>query len=262
MIAVLILACCCLVQAKPALDKPVVPYAGFAKALEVEPNDDCSTAGVLVNGDDMSAAIDPSNDVDYYEYVADAGQTVTFQTHAGTVNDTKMWIYEADCTTQLAYNDDGGGSFYSLINYTFTAGGTYYVKVSGYSSANVGEYILTAYTPPPPPANDVCEGATCLPLGEFSIDGATTGYVNDYNPETSPCTGWRATGGDLVYKLALAPGGTFSVLMNANYDDSIYLVTDCADVIGSCVAGSDLYPSGSNFSYTNPNTYAEMYYLM
>ena len=44
--------------------------------------------------------------------------------------------------TQLAFNDDGGPGLDSRIEFTATAGGTYYLDVGGFS-ANTGTYTLS-----------------------------------------------------------------------------------------------------------------------
>jgi hypothetical protein len=64
------------------------------------------------------------------------------------------------------------------------------------------------------------------------------------------CTGFEAEGPDVVYRVLLAPLEKVEVTMTTDgWDDSIYLVTDCDDPAGTCILGSDLYPTGSNFRY-------------
>ncbi len=264
---ILMLAALCLVaggaMAKPDLEKPVKPFVGVAKAAEVEPNDTPATANVLTAGDAMSAAIDAAGDQDYFAFTASTGDAVDFETFPGTAGDTKMYLYDVDGTTQLAYDDDGGTGYYSKFSYNFTADGTYYVRVIHYSASGTGTYILTATAatpPPPPPANDTCAGAIALGYGAFSIDTDLTSATNDYNPGSGGCTGYKADGKDVVYLLNMSPGDVFGVTMTAGFDDSIYLITDCGDAAGSCVAGDDAYPDGSTFTFTCET--AGAYYLI
>ncbi len=57
----------------------------------------------------------------------------------------------------------------------------------------------------------------------------------------------------MVFTLGLEAGESFEVTMTTDgFDDSIYLITDCADDFGTCVAGADAYPDGSYFTYTAP----------
>ena len=125
--------------------------------------------------------------------------------------------------------------------------------------------INAGYVPPPPPPNDTCAGAIGIPYGVFSIDGSTDLANNDYSPYDSgtgtSCTGYSAAGADVVYCVHLPVGESFEVVMTTSgWDDSIYLITDCDNPAGSCVAGSDLYPDGSTFTYVAEST--GIYYLI
>jgi hypothetical protein len=103
------------------------------------------------------------------------------------------------------------------------------------------------------PPNDTCDGAIDVGMGGLFNDD-TSEAIDDYNPRDTltfeSCTGYGAAGPDVVYKVVLAAGQKVVVTMTTSgWDDSVYLITDCDDPAGSCVAGSDLYPTGSNFSY-------------
>ena len=224
---------------KPVLEKPVPAYNGNSRAAEVEPNDDYMTANPLVVGDDMAAAIDPAGEMDFFAFTGTAGMEVVFETLAGDIGDTKMSVYDVDGVTELAYNDDGGEGYYSLITFVVPADGTYYVQVIGYGATYSGTYILTAAEADPPcptPENNTCEGALVLPMATtFTVSNC--GATNDYSP-TNGCTGWDANGLDIVYYVDLVEDQQFTVSVDATWDISIYLLTDCADM-ESCVIGSD-----------------------
>ncbi|MCD4699290.1 MAG: PPC domain-containing protein [Phycisphaerae bacterium] len=251
--------------AKDALEKPLVPYQGAIRATEVEPNDDCTMANPLAIDDPMSAAISPEADVDWFEFVAEEGECVIFETHPGDIGDTKLFLYDGDCITELAYDDDGGEGYYSLIQYTFDVAGTYYVVVTGYNTSYVGDYILTATACPEPEENDTCEGAIELPTGPIDFQVDLCLYVHDYSPGEygASCTGYSADGPDAVYMVNLAPGGSIDVCENpadGGYTDgSIYLITDCADPQGSCVVGDD---SGNPECISYVSVDGGLYYLI
>ncbi len=256
-----------LAVAKTAPQKPLEPYTPSGRAAEAEPNDDATQANTLTLGDDMSAAIDPAGDVDYFAITVDAGAIVSFETLPGDADDTQLTLFDTDGTTELAFNDDGGEGFYSLIEgWEFAAAGTYYVAVNHYSSTGTGTYVLTAtaFTPPEPQENDTCDGAIDVvsldqPYDEFDL----CLYSNDYDPGSGGCTGYQASGPEAVYMVTLDAGQTFfasaAPLEGSFIDLSVYLVTDCADVAGSCVVGDD---SGNpeEISYTSEN--GGTYYLM
>ena len=79
--------------------------------------------------------------MDLYKFTVTAGDTITATTalpSGGTAMDTYLRLFNSS-GTQLAFDDDSGGNYYSSLTYTFTASGTYYIGVSGYAN--------TAYNP-------------------------------------------------------------------------------------------------------------------
>ncbi len=146
------------------------------------------------------------------------------------------------------------------------AAGTYYIMVDTWPSPDcVPEFSLTVVEgdpPPTPPANDLCDDAEILPLGAYSIDGDTSLANADYSPTVVGCTQYsQALGKDVVYATCLADGDMFDVVMTttSGYDASIYLVADCADIDGSCVAGGD---DPESFSYQNTTGSDQQLYLI
>jgi len=229
-----------------ALQGESTPFYTDSRAVETEPNDDCTTAdGPLYAGDAYDAEI-TTDDQDWYAFEAMAGDCMIFETHEtpGQVTvDTKLYIYADDCTTQLAFDDDGGAGLYSRIQYDFLADGVFYVVVTGYSSSSAGFYTLTADACAAPPVNDTCAGAIDLQvqgLSEFEIDLCL--YSGDYTPALPSCTGYSANGPDAVYMIDLLQGETFGACEDpaAGYVDlAIWLVSDCTDPENTCVAGDD-----------------------
>ena len=117
------------------------PWSGVTVA-EAEVNDDYLTANAIAVGDDYDGDISLSTDVDYASFSVNAGDIVSFETVAiGGISDTKLYLYDTDGITQIGYNDDGGAGFLSLINYTFTTAGTYFIAVDNYSTGT-GLYSL------------------------------------------------------------------------------------------------------------------------
>ncbi|MCK4658300.1 MAG: hypothetical protein KAV82_02155 [Phycisphaerae bacterium] len=88
--------------------------------------------------------------------------------------------------------------------------------------------------------NDTCETATVVNCGDVLAGETNAGLNNDYDPESGGCTGYAEAGPDAVYSLAVADTQEVTVAMtNLDYDAALYVVTDCGDVVGTCVAGSD-----------------------
>ena len=82
--------------------------------------------------------------------------------------DTVLELYGTDATTQLTSNDDvKGGVLRSLIEYTFTTPGTYYLKVRPYLVGGLGETYdvrLTRIDKPSIIATTISAGAAPRPL--------------------------------------------------------------------------------------------------
>ena len=126
-------------------DERANPFKDPVLAFEDEPNDDCANANVLAVDDPMLAAIDPETDHDWFEFTANAGQCVSFETFPGEGQDggdTRMWLWDSDCVTQVDFNDDGGDGQNSLITYALTQGETYFIRLNEYQDNGTGAYSL------------------------------------------------------------------------------------------------------------------------
>lgn len=101
--------------------------------------------------------------------------------------------------------------------------------------------------PPPPPAplNDTCVGAMTndfyIESGAFSYASDNTWANHDYSlVYDGSCTGYSFSGLDVVWVVCMEQGDVLNVEMtDTSFDASMYLMTDCADPQGSCVAGAD-----------------------
>jgi len=117
--------------------------------------------------------------------------------------------------------------------------------------------------PPPPPANDLCENAIDLQaqgLAEFTVDLCLA--ANDYSAPSGGCTGYTSAGKDLVYKIYLAMGETFTASMQGTHDAALWLVTDCANAAGTCVVGADETVSEGFETITYVAPAAGWYYMI
>lgn len=92
-----------------------------------------------------------------------------------------------------------------------------------------------------PASADTCAGATvinpaALPFEEDSTLAATT---NDVDPGPGGCA--PGAGNDAVYSFTPAVTDTYTIgATQANsFDVSLYIVTDCANALGTCVAGAN-----------------------
>lgn len=229
---------------------------------EMEPNDTCPGTQTIACGDIINPGLlDPSGDHDHYPFTLDGDYTITLGTDdvtPGDGTDTYIELWSGDCLTYLAGDDDGGPGFYSLLTINLTAG-DYAAMVRGYADVSTGPYLMffDCVGVQPPPENDTCAGAEEY---GYMIERCTTGNIagttafaaHDYNPNIPgpSCTGYSASGNDLVYYLDLEAGDTVDfVYTQLTADATFWMVTDCADM-STCVAGADGTLTGDPEAFT------------
>ncbi len=145
-------------------------------------------------------------------------------------------------------------------------GGAYYIIVDGYDGQE-GDFVLDIGVGPCEsadcnfPLHDTCDQAAVL-CGDVNIycRDNTSGMTNDYDPGFGGCTGYSAAGPDVVYRIVLLPGGSIYASMDTGFDASLYMVTDCDDVPGSCVIGSDSAYGFEEIDFLSPD--GGIYYLI
>jgi len=106
--------------------------------------------------------IDPYGDFDYFNFVADTGDTIAVDVDAvaiGSLLDSYIWLDNSSGDT-VCENDDDGLSTDSYLTCQIPAYGTYYIVVSSYDGSgdhnqsytlNIGQTARGEPTPPPPP---------------------------------------------------------------------------------------------------------------
>ncbi|MFH1864931.1 MAG: hypothetical protein ABIK85_03535 [Candidatus Eisenbacteria bacterium] len=208
------------------------------------------------------------NEVLAFTHTVEAGEHLLFATMG-----SKYWTANANFTAEIDgavvfdfYNDFPGASYeYGIVDIDLSpyVGGPVEIAFR-YAGRDGADHYFDAVcigSPPSPPTNDTCAGAIHIPCGPFTITGSLEFANNDYDPGSGGCTGYSAAGSDLVYYATLGAGDVLTVTMTTDgFDDSIYLITDCGDPAGSCVAGDDAYPDGSTFTFTA--TAGGTYYLV
>ena len=87
---------------------------------------------------DTRACLERGGDVDYFRFSVPQAGTLTAETTGST--DTRGWL--GTSTRTLTTDDDSGSSSNFRLSQQITTPGTYYVRVSGYSTATTGAYTL------------------------------------------------------------------------------------------------------------------------
>jgi methionine-rich copper-binding protein CopC len=110
-----------------------------------------ATTGHVNIAGTTTGQIETVNDRDWFSVSLTAGQIYNFGLNAAAsagLSNPYLTLYNSSGTA-LASNDDGGSNLNALLGYTATASGTYYLEARAYST-QLGGYILSATTPPPP----------------------------------------------------------------------------------------------------------------
>jgi hypothetical protein len=243
-----------------------IDYEILSDVPEVEPNDTPGQATPLVCGSVLrpaQIAVQAVRDTDWIVFTANSGDVIIFGTDADgptPVGDTRISLVSNDGVTVLGTNDDRGlGNHYSLLSLCAPYTGTYYGRIAAFSS-QTGTYMAFLTCSASSAPNDQCAGAIRIPCGPFSLSGSTASACPDYALPGSGCTGFLANGRDVVYKVESFAGDSISLdYVQDEADASIYIVTDCSDPAGTCVAGEDSTLVGGHetlaYRFTTPGTY-------
>lgn len=147
------------------------------------------TAGTLAVGNSVISQIEVSGDQDWYAIELVAGVTYEFTLNGSggdALSDPFLEIM-GSTGSSVASNDDGGVGLNSLLRYTPTRTGTFYVNAHGWIDANggtsTGTYTLAAVEAPPLPTYTISQIADYL-VNEGSSSGRHWAQTNiTYNIE-------------------------------------------------------------------------------
>jgi hypothetical protein len=133
---------------------------------------DRSTTSTVSVGSVVTSSIEAASDHDWFRIDLVAGQAVTFSLNgSGTTPLGDPYLRLRDSIgTILAQNDDGGPGLNSLLSFTATTTGTYYIDVADYSTG-IGTYSLQVSPFTPPPVATITQFAAQLTNGYW--DGSS-----------------------------------------------------------------------------------------
>jgi hypothetical protein len=127
---------------------------------------DSTTTSTIAVGSTLTGSIEVVSDHDWFRINLVAGQSISIVLNGigGTpLGDPYLRIRDS-AGNLLGQNDDGGPGLNSLLNFTASSTGTFYIDVSEYDSG-VGDYQLQVNTFTPPPVASVNQFATQLASG-------------------------------------------------------------------------------------------------
>lgn len=107
---------------------------------------DGATSATLEVGNSYNGTLFAAGDSDWVAVALQAGQDYTISLAGdgsdNTLSDPLLRVYNA-IGNQVAYDDDGGKNYNSLLSFTPTVAGTYYVAAGSYSDGLSGAYTLS-----------------------------------------------------------------------------------------------------------------------
>src|SRR5262245_33401972 len=158
------------------------------------------TSLTMSSGTSVRGYINSSGDQDWYAITLTAGQTYTFALSGfgtGALSDAYLRLLNAS-GTQVAFDDDNGPLANSLLTFTASTTGTYYVSAQGYGTTT-GQYLLTMNTGTTPytPVVSVSDIADYLTNTCWELNGGTAHHWN-VTSITYNVTGLSAARADLA----------------------------------------------------------------
>jgi hypothetical protein len=145
-------------------------------------------------------------------------------------------------------DDDSHGNLDPELNVTLTPG-EYHVWVGNFGSTQ-GTYTLTLTENMGAPAGgtpgDTCANALPLPLvgGTGRAAGVLAGFTNTIGDRIE-VTGYSWSGSDVFYAVEAPANTQFTVTLDdkGTFDGGVYVISDCANPVGSVFAGLDTTPT-------------------
>ncbi len=214
--------------------------------LEVEPNDDLSTAQVIAGPRTRVAAsllmTGEAYDIDLFKIHLNAGQVFDVMTEpfCDQRADTYLRLVTGDGVPIEGWeNDDIAQNwFFSWLNgFVAETAMDIYIEVGQspyYSGAARFNYLLAVHIFDLA-GNNTCEGAIFLEEGTDTFDISVA--VDSFS--ISSCTGYGFPGKDLAFKLEVPAKRGMKVIIDAPFDSQLSLVSDCENANETCMTGAD-----------------------
>ena len=210
-----------------------------------------------------------------------AGRTYRFQTTSGP--DTYLRLFGSNGYTLVASNDDGGAGLLSLLTYTPSSTGFYYIETSQYSRNQLGSNSNLQYQDMTPnPGNPAVFGNNSWNVyayngrninlsgisyyGYYTESALSFNSLNRWGTSSTPAAASGYQGCDpgidqhtVVYKRRGFPCGQYRLSM-PNHDDEVRVYVNGSQVfehIGCCDSHSSIWTGCLNSSSTIELRWAE-----
>jgi Tol biopolymer transport system component len=203
---------------------------------------------ILVDGTIQDHTTDPAGDEDYVKFDAVTGHRYIIEngppvSAPGQSFDMGLWLYAADGTTLIDFDDDSGAGSYSRIDWTATADTTVYARTGFYAE---GGTLARAYRLRVTDVTDhggaSIEGS--VTSGVAPLEGVTVKAIDDfYGTVNGPPAPSGVTEADGSYSFTTEMDGVFRVKFEMDGYRSQFF-----DAATDRVAATLLTPPGVTFS--------------
>ena len=136
---------------------------------------DSSTQESVSVGDSVIGALEQTGDRDWFRIDLTEGQSVTISLQGITLADPYLRIRDSAGNILYENDDSGGENTNSLLSFTATYTGTFYIDVGAWNDAYAGDYQLSvsAYVPPPLGTYDQ--------IADQLVSGYWSGYSHSFD---------------------------------------------------------------------------------
>ncbi len=121
----------------------IVALSAPLSVLADDHSDNYQNATPVTVGLPASGDLESNGDVDYFSFAAAEGGTYVIEVTQDTLDDSVLYLYGIDGTTNLEFDDDSGNGYAAKIEWTCNESGIYYVAVAGYWYGSRGTYTLS-----------------------------------------------------------------------------------------------------------------------
>jgi hypothetical protein len=219
-----------------------------AQGSEMEPNNTRAQANILLLNGNISGAINPAGDVDWFQVTttSDGQLNITFD-NTGNPDIKVVTLFDNDGVTQLNTSNVGDGV--GGINTNGLASGTYYIKINGNVGNETGTYKLSDTLIVPARANDIEPNDNITQAERLPLNDSATGHLGYYYNNRRDTTDW--------YKVTTTADGQLDIMFdntgNPDIKSVILYDTTGAPQLNSGNIGNGI--GGFNTNGLAPGTY-------
>lgn len=210
-----------------------------------------TTTGRITVGGSVSGNLEYAGDSDWFAVTLTAGTSYQIGIAGGTLSDPYLFLRNTSGTI-IARDDDSGVGLNSLLTYTPTTSGTFYIEARGASAYGSGTYTASVAIA----TNATGNGGSSAAADDYAGSTSTTGSLS----VGGSVSGNLESGGDSDwFRVTLTAGTNYRFGVNGTSLSDPYLNIRNSD--GSIVASDDDSGTGLNSLLTYNATTSGTYYV-